>query len=308
MTDAIPADRDTALSNDAPLAAKPRGWTSWVGTIISICVLGAVAYQLRTLDFHQVLALVPTSPSYWLLFAVCYAVTPVSEWIIYRKLWSIPLSGLAALFRKTVSNELLLGYIGEVYFYAWVRRHGHISDTPFGAIKDVSILSALCGNVVTLAMVLVAYPLIGTLDLGLDAKLFAMSVGVIVVTSLAVMLFRKTLFSLPTPLLFYISGIHIVRILGALGLTALLWHLVQPEIAIGWWLLLVTFRQLVSRLPLLPNKDVLFVGIAIFLVGREIEIASLLAMTASVSLVAHLLVGGVLGIGDLVYRGRGPKG
>jgi hypothetical protein len=49
-------------------------------------------------------------------------VGPVSEWVIYRHLWRIPFSGLGALLRKLVSNELLLGYLGEVQFYAWRAR------------------------------------------------------------------------------------------------------------------------------------------------------------------------------------------
>ena len=50
------------------------------------------------------------------------------------------------------------------------------------------------------------------------------------------------------------------RIAATIGLSALLWHLILPSVALGWWLLLATLRQLVSRLPLVPNKDVVFDG------------------------------------------------
>ena len=51
----------------------------------------------------------------------------------YRKLWGLPFSGIAALLRKMVSNELLLGYLGEVQFYAWARSRLNMATAPFGA-------------------------------------------------------------------------------------------------------------------------------------------------------------------------------
>ena len=41
----------------------------------------------------------------------------------------------------------------------------------------------------------------------------------------------------------------------------------MPSVAIGMWLFLSAGRMLVSRLPLLPNKDLLFANFAILLIG-----------------------------------------
>ena len=71
-----------------------------------------------------------------------------------------------------------------------------------------------------------------------------------------------------------------------------------------WWLLLGTLRQLVSRLPFLPNKDVVFAGIAAFLIGRDSEIVSAMALMASLILAAHLFVGILLGITGLLRESR----
>jgi hypothetical protein len=95
-------------------------------------------------------------------------VGPVSEWVIYRHLWRIPFSGLGALLRKLVSNELLLGYLGEVQFYAWARARLNMVAAPFGAIKDVTILSALTGNIVTLVMLAGAWRLISSGAFGME--------------------------------------------------------------------------------------------------------------------------------------------
>src|SRR5690606_9781177 len=128
-------------------------------------------YQLHGTPVADILALVPRDALFWLVFVVAYLVTPASEWVIYHRLWSIPAEGMIALLRKRVANEIVLGYLGEVYFYAWVRRTGLITrSAPFGAIKDVAILSALTGNAVTLAMLAAALPFFGLLRLDMGGK------------------------------------------------------------------------------------------------------------------------------------------
>lgn len=47
------------------------------------------------------------------------------------------MAGIGALLRKLVSNELLLGYLGEAQFYAWARSRTNMTTAPFGAIKDI---------------------------------------------------------------------------------------------------------------------------------------------------------------------------
>lgn len=291
-----------SLIDPQPLVRTGRNWTAWIGPVISLMVLGAVLYQMRQLDYHEIVAMVPANPAFWIAFLLYYCASPISEWIIFHRLWSIPPDGFGALLRKLVSNEILLGYLGEVYFYAWARRHGRITAAPFGAIKDVTILSALAGNAVTLAMLLLAAPLLGQLHLGIEPRTFVISVGVVLLTSLAAMLLRNRLFSLPRNELWFVTFIHLARIGATIGLSAFMWHLILPEVEISWWFLLATLRQLLSRLPLLPNKDLVFVAVAAFLVGRDTQVDALMAMMASLILAAHLLVGGVLGLSDLIRR------
>lgn len=275
----------------APLAVPERGWTWWVGVAISIAVLGAVLFQLRALDFALVRAIVPTSPLFWLVFAVSYLAAPLADYVIFRRLWHIPPAGFLALLRKLIGNELLLGYIGELYFYTWARRRTEITNAPFGAIKDVAILSALVGNAVTIAMMGFAYPLLGTLHLGVDTRTLLLSVATVLITSSALVFFRKRLFSLPAADLRFVMLMHLVRIVATTGLTALAWHLALPGVELGLWLLLSTFRMLLSRLPFMPNKDVVFAGLAVFLVGRDLEVGVLMTFMASLILATHLLLG-----------------
>ncbi len=274
-----------------PLAIRERGWTWWLGAAISAAILVAVILQLRQVDFARVRAILPTAPLFWLVFAASYLSAPAADWVIYRRLWRIPVAGFAALLRKLVGNELLIGYVGELYLYTWARRRTGMTAAPFGAIKDVAILSAMIANAVTLALVILAYPLLGTLHLGLDTRTLLISVSVIVATSTLILFLRKTLFSLPRRDLHFVARVHLVRIFLTTGLAALCWHLALPGVELHWWLLLATLRMLLSRLPLLPNKDIVFAGLAVFLIGRDAEIGALMTMMASLILVTHLFMG-----------------
>ena len=275
----------------APLAHSDRGWTWWAGAVFSVAILAAVLWQVRSVSITDMIALVPRTPGFWLAFLAAYFSAPLMDWLIFRRLWKIPAAGFAALLRKLIGNELLLGYIGEVYFYTWARRRTGMTTAPFGAIKDVAILSALMGNVVTLAMLVLAAPLLSTMRFGIDAETLIASIAVVLVTSSAMLLFRRKLFSLPAPELRFVSGMHLVRIGLTTGFNALAWHLVLPEVGMQWWLLLSALRLLLSRLPLLPNKDIVFAGLAVFLIGHDVQIGALMTMMASLILGTHILVG-----------------
>ena len=84
---------------------------------------------------------------------------PTFDWLIFRRLWGLPAAGLAALIKKRVANEVVVGYSGEAYFYVWARARLKMVAAPFGAVKDVTILSAIAGNAITLAMLAVALPI-----------------------------------------------------------------------------------------------------------------------------------------------------
>jgi hypothetical protein len=290
----------------APLVGAARNWTRYAAPLLTLLMLGAVFVELRHLDVTGLAALVPVHPLFWAVFAVGYMVTPLSEWLIFRRLWDLPVGGLAALLRKRVSNELLLGYSGEAYFYAWARQHARLVAAPFGAIKDVAILSALAGNAFTLVMVLIAAPfagpLIATMHFPVSVRTFAASAAMLTLISFGIMLLRTSLFTLPRRDLVFITLVHGARIIAAALLTALMWHLLLPGVALIWWVVLSALRQLLSRLPFLPNKDVAFAAMAVFFVGRETQIVAGMAVMATLIVSAHLASGLVLGVSGLLRK------
>ena len=268
--------------------------------LVSLALLVVVAIQFGDISLAEVSAMIPTNPLFWMVFAGYYLAGPVSEWFIYRRLWAMPLVGLGALLRKLVSNEILLGYLGEAQFYGWARARLKFVAAPFGAIKDVTILSALVGNFATLAMLVWAWPLIASGQLGLEGRTVFISLGVVLVTSFVILLFRQKLFSLAKNDLWFIAAVHLARIAAVVIFSAWMWHLVLPQVEMTLWVIMATLRMLVSRLPLLPNKDVVFAGIAVFLLGHDVEIASLMTFMAVLLLVTHLAVGALFAALDLI--------
>ncbi|MDR7156703.1 hypothetical protein J2W40_003548 [Sphingobium xenophagum] len=283
--------------------AKPAP-SGVLGTMLSLVVAGAAIYQVRDLDFSMILALVPTSPTFWGLFAVSYLIGPAGDWFIFQRLWGIGASAFGALVRKLIYNELLVGYLGEIYFYGWARQNLKFVTTPFGAVKDVAVLSAIAGNVTTLVFLAVAFPLARMLSLHDHATAISLSLAFVIGTSLAVLLLRRSLFSLERKELRMVFAVHLLRILATAILSAALWHLVLPDVELGWWLILVTIRLLISRLPFVPNKDVVFAGIAVFALGGAVEMSALMALMAGLTLAAHMLVGLGFALGDLFSKGR----
>lgn len=280
---------------------RPLTFTRIATIVLSVTVIAAALYQIRKLDFANVAALIPTDPLFWMLFAISYLTGPFSEWIIFRKLWGVGPRALGALVRKLIYNEMLLGYLGELYFYTWARQQLKLKTTPFGAVKDVAVLSAMAGNVMTLALLVVCLPIVRLLPLQDHASAIGWSLAFVIGTSLAIMLWRKSIFSLTRKELGFVMLVHVARICATTFFSALLWHMVLPNTPVVWWLLLATIRLLISRLPFVPNKDLVFAGIAVIALGQQVQLAELMTMMAALILATHVIVGILIGGFDLVH-------
>jgi hypothetical protein len=267
---------------------------------ISLALLAIIIWKMRDFGFAKALETLPEKPLFWIAFAAYYLALPVSEWLIFKWLWNIPAAGFAALLRKLVSNEVLFGYSGEVQFYAWARGHAEIVASPFGAIKDVSVLSAVAGNLATLAMLAVAWPMIGTVAPQFHAQAVFASASVIILMSMIIFLFKDRIFSLPSSTLRAIFAVHVARLLVTTWLSGVMWHVALPQVSLIWLILLATLQLLVTRLPLVPNKDMVFASLAIFLIGHDGEVGALITMIAAAILAVHLIIGGVLTIAAFI--------
>ena len=299
---------DVAIIGDPPPLKTPSSkLLTWATPALSLSIMVVVIWHFRNINLREVVAAIPKNPAFWVVFAAYYSVGILADFVIFKRLWGVPFEGLIALTRKSVSNALLVDYLGEAYFYSWARKKLNMATSPFGAVKDVAILSALASNLLTLVMMALAYPYAHEFNFGVAGTTVAASIGIVALVSILVVAFGKHLFSLTRSQLWWISGVHLIRLVASNLLLALAWSLALPDVALSWWLVLATVNMLLSRLPLISNKDVIFAGLVVFLLGRDTEVKLLMALMATLVLLTHLLMGAALAIGDLVTVDRSAK-
>jgi hypothetical protein len=282
------------------LQPERKLWSTWLSRILSAALLIAIVLQLGQIDAKQLHNALPQNLWFLPVLLALYFALPIADWIIFRRLWALPASGFLILLAKRIGNEVLISYSGEVYFYLWARKRTELSAAPFGAIKDVNILSALAANLVALLLLLLTYPLISQLNLGQYTDESVTFAAIMLMASFLILLFSRRVFTLERPQLWWIFGVHIVRLSAGVLLCALLWFIILPGPHFGFWLVLSMIRLFVGRLPFFPNKEALFAVIAIFLVGQDSAVSTLITLTASTMLAMHVLVAATLGALALV--------
>ena len=264
-------------------------------------MVAGVCWQLFGQGVGAFARSVPRDPFFYLGFAAFYVALPLGDFVIFRRLWGLPGAGFVALLKKRIANEVLIGYLGEAYFYAWAKDHARGVKAPFGAVKDVSILSALAGNAVTFVLILAALPLAAPLGVVVVRGL-ALSALFVIGTSLPFLLFRRRVFSLPGAERWYVFWVHLARLIASTLLQALVWALALPQAPLSAWLMLSAVRMIVGRLPFVPNKDLLFANF-IGLLGVSQDLPMPVALIAGLTLVVHVLLLGAFPLAAL-FRSR----
>ena len=277
-------------------------WPMLLGIVVMLGMVLGLAQQLSATGLAGLRHSIPANPAFYIVSALLYMSLPIGDFVIFRRLWNIPASGMIALIKKRIANEVVIGYSGEAYFYAWARQHARGVAAPFGAVKDVSILSAIAGNAMTLAMIAIALPYAyGLLTPG-SFRTLAGSVAIILGATLPFLVLAKRVFSLPRAQLWWIFMIHCLRLVAGSTLIALAWHIAMPQVSLGMWLLLAAGRLLVSRLPLVPNKDLLFANFAILFIGQDNELSALIALTSALTLLIHAVLVGAFSLLSLLRK------
>ncbi len=290
------------LAGLEPLRAPPRRWPAMLGVVLSVGMVIGLVHELFDRGLAGLTSSVPTDPRFWLCFALFYMALPVGDYLIFRRLWGIPIAGLVALTKKRIANDVIVNYTGEAYFYSWARSRAKFVAAPFGAIKDVSILSAMAGNVITLVMLAVALPLGRGLLTPEQFRTGLWSTALLIALSAPFLIFSRRVFSLPRRRLLEVFGLHCGRVITSSTFTALAWHFALPGVSVGMWLFLAAGRLLVSRLPFVPNKELLFFTFATLLIGQHEALIQLLAFFAALTLVANGVLIAVFGLSGLATK------
>lgn len=310
MTPSYPAKPgDSPVDADPPevAALEPvrrlsRRWPALLAAAVTLAMVAGLAAELFDDGLVGLSRAAPDSPWFYVFLLVSYFALPISDFIIFRRLWRLPLRGFAALNIKRIANDILIGVSGDAYFYAWARERLRMVAAPFGAVKDVTLVSGIVGNLTTILLGAVALPLGAQLMRPDLARAMAWSLSIPIAVSLLILLLSRRVFSLPLRDLWFIFRVDCVRILVGTVAIGLAWSVAIPSVPTAVWLFLVGARQLVLRLPFLPNKDLLFANFAILVIGHDRALSDLIAFTAASTLLLHLLLTMVFGLGYATRR------
>lgn len=266
-------------------------------------VLYLMAIKLTAIGWSDVSNALPTTPWFYIFFLAMYFAQPVAEWVVYQHLWgSIIKSRFDIFVRMRIYNFALVSYAGEAFLAIWAHRHLSKSGKQvISTVKDSSILSGLASNSFTLIL-LALFFMTGQLETLTDADPsygrylgFAVALGVILVP--LVLKFHGKILGINASTAKKVFLVHLVRLIAVLLLQTAQWAVVFPELAITTWLLLLTAQMILTRIPFLPNTDLLFAGLGMTLMGYidgpEAAVAGMFlasgALSQSLNLVCFVL-------------------
>lgn len=275
-------------------------------------VLGYLFFRLSLIGWVDVSRSLPDNPLFYTIFIAIYLALPISDLLSYQKILNLSLwRSFPIMLRKRVYNNAVFSYSGEAYFGLWLKRHLGLTDRQaFSAVKDNNLLSGLVSNMLTVIL-LAVFLLTGQITSILDkspgnftyvmAGLFATVILIPVVIR-----FRRQLISLPRDTALYVIAAHTVRNLAVLGLLALQWNVALPGVAISNWLMFLTAQMVLTRLPFLPNQDLVVLGLALSIAGfvdaPTAAIAGMFVAAEALNQCTHLCIFAVTSFGTHAPR------
>lgn len=277
-----------------------KAWVRHAVRFARVAVAGLFAYlifrKLQHIGWAVAWQNLPRAWSFYVMFAVSFMVIPVTEVIIYRRLWETGWQALPVMLRKRSYNEILLPYSGEAVLYMWANRSVKLPHARIlSNIKDVNLLSGLTSNGATIALlaffVWAADPnfLAG---LGGDQRLLWISVAATAGVVLLVAIFRRHLFGLARGPLLFVAALHALRLAIVLALQVAQWSVALPQVQSAYWLKFLVLQMLLTRLPFLPNRDITFIWASVSIAApasvSEAALTSMFVVAGVLSLLAQV--------------------
>lgn len=241
--------------------------------LVTAAVLAYLVYRVSAIGWDEVWASLPRTPWFYVLFAGIYFTQPLTQAVIYQKIWPTSLRSLipAALIKRVYDREVL-SYSGDVYLYGWARDRLRLSALDvFHSIKDNAIVSSIASTGIAFGLLayFVASGAVPLPDLAAGEWWAygggALCIGVIV--AVAVRKLWRSMFKLPLQLLGVLFALHVFRIALAQVLQVTQWSVVEPTIPLEVWFAFLAAQIMTGRIPLLPSKDLLFLAAGIEMAG-----------------------------------------
>lgn len=280
----------------AAAVSLPPAWRKPLSILLSFSILAFLVHAVSGIGWGEVWDVLPANPLFYLLVAMSYMTTPVTEYIIFRRWWPLTPVALAIFSKKRVLNEAVFGYSGDAYLLMWARAKlgaRKVGAGPLAAVKDVAITSALAGNAATLLMLGLALsmgggPAVEEAFTGTAMRSVGLGFAVVISVSFLILLFSRKVLSLSARENGILFLLHCARLLVGSTLLLLAWFVALPEVEMGTWIVLGALRMVVTRLPFLPNKELLFAAIGVSLTGAAApEVAALMAAAGALHILGH---------------------
>ena len=300
----------------ARLTASPVGKRALqvVRWSIALALLFIIGCRLTELGWRQIWTARPSSLLFYMLLLAQFFVQPSGDFFIYRNLWGAGnYPSLWVILRKRFLNNVM-DYTGEVFFFFWAQRHMKLATSMLvHSIKDSNVLSAGAG----LAMVWLMAPLLlatGGLQLPREwagqAWVYVLLGSLPLLLCAVLVLAHRKVTVLSRRQIAATFAIHFFRALLMLVVEFFLWTVSGALPTAVACLQFVALRLVVTRLPLIPNKDLIFVGAGIAAAGLTkvavTPVATVLVILAAVDLVLGVLVAGIPWALDTIRGERTP--
>lgn len=239
---------------------------------VPVLLLGLLGYRLTQIGWADMWAARPANFGFYLVLPLIFFAQPAADLAIYRYLWKVGKEvSLGVMLRKRYLDNVVLDYSGEAYFYFWAQ---HKLPLPkhvlLNGIKDSNVLSAGAGvSMVLLALAAAIVSGAVRLPSVLSQHFWATATacGVPLLLCLVLAMGGRKVTSLSRAQIATTYAIHMLRAFVGLALQFVLWRLsgALPNSLVC--MQFVVLQLLINRLPLVPNKDLIFVGAGIAMAG-----------------------------------------
>jgi hypothetical protein len=284
----------------------------WGQRAINVGVMVWLIYELTNVGWLNVWQSLPTQPLFYVLFLFLFFQLPLFEVLIYRITWSFDaLKSVPVFLMKRVYNKDVLGYSGEVYFYLWARKTiEELSDREiFKTIKDNNIISSIASTLVSILLLSIFFftdqiKILDWLTQQNQAYIWGGALLIVVIFILLIR-FRHFVISMPLKTAYSIFGIQMFRLIIGQVFNVAMYVVVMPETPYYVWFTLLSVEIILTRIPFLPNRDLIYVAMSIGIAeGMAVSTSSIAALTLARSVLNKIFNFSAFGIGSLLKRNK----
>ncbi|MEX2600704.1 MAG: hypothetical protein WD355_03590 [Balneolaceae bacterium] len=263
-------------------------------------------YELTRIGWTEIVNSLPTQPLFYILFLIGFFQLPVFEIWIYRITWTFRSFRSFPIFLiKKVYNKDVLGYSGELYFYMWARKHLRIDDREiFMIIKDNNIISSVASTLVaiTVLALLLFTDQIVVIQWLMEQNQLTFYAGVVLAMVMVVLFirFRHLVITMDLRAAYKIFTVQIIRLILLKILNILMYIIVLPDVPLAVWFTLLAIEIILSRIPFLPNRDLIFVGLSVALANglmvSQTDLAGIMVAKAALGKLLNVAAFGLAAI------------